>query len=95
MNPGFEFKRISAKSIIFFLLFVSLVNFIIAQPLILLGLSTNLAFFISTSISGTAGLTLVLTVIETKIKNRKKVLTRLLLSFIICTAFSYYLIYLI
>ncbi|MGE8204901.1 hypothetical protein ACQKP0_10085 [Heyndrickxia sp. NPDC080065] len=95
MNSSFEFKRISAKSIMFFLIFVSLVNFLLAQPLILLGFSKELAFFISTSISGTIGLTIVLTVIEKKIKNRKKILNRLLLSFVICTAFSYYLIYLL
>ncbi|MGE6257759.1 hypothetical protein ACQKCU_07570 [Heyndrickxia sporothermodurans] len=94
MNSSFEFKRISAKSIMFFLIFVSLVNFLLAQPLVLLGISKDLSYFLSTSISGTAGLTIVLTVIEAKVRNRKQIFNRMLLSFVICTAFSYYLIYL-
>ncbi|MED1202776.1 hypothetical protein [Heyndrickxia acidicola] len=93
MNSPFEFKQVSAKSIAFFLLFVSMVNLILAQPLIYLGLPKSLSFFISTGLAGTAGLTIVLTLIEAKVKDKKGVLKRLLLSAVICISLSYLLIY--
>ncbi|HYK72076.1 MAG TPA: hypothetical protein VEV44_02935 [Pseudoneobacillus sp.] len=87
-------KRIGFKSVFTFLLIVCLTNVIFSNPLTMLGLSTDTSLFICTSFSAALAITVCASYVEKLLKSKKQMITCFFLSLVVCSAGTYFLIFL-
>lgn len=86
--------RFRFKSALFFLTFAVVNNLLFTPLLLSMGLSRQMGMFLTNSIAGSIGVSIVVLVLEGKYKNRQQALRFCLGTLAVVTASSYYLVFL-
>ncbi|WP_232698233.1 hypothetical protein [Brevibacillus daliensis] len=94
MDTGNKLLRFRWKSAIFFFGFVVGLNLLLVPVLSWFGLSDQLSLFIVNSVGCGVGVSIVMLRLEGKYQSRKQATRYTLGALAVCTALSYYLIYL-
>jgi len=89
-----KFIRFRFKSALFFLTFAVVCNLLCTPLLLAMGLSKQLAMFLTNSIAGSIGVAIVVLVLEGRYKGRMHALRFCLGTAVIVFASCYYLVYL-
>ncbi|MBG9786326.1 MULTISPECIES: hypothetical protein [Brevibacillus] len=94
MEESNKLMKFRWKSAFFFFTFVVGLNLLLTPLLTWLGLSQRASLFLVNSLAGGAGVSMVMLYFEGKYKSRKQAITFIIGSLVVCTAASYYLVYL-
>lgn len=94
MEESKKMIRFSYKGAFLFFTFVILANLLFTPLLTAIGLSNQMSLFLANSITCSIGLAFVVLVIEKKYKDKLHALKFFLFLLFLCTAASYYLVFL-
>ncbi|MDF9414252.1 hypothetical protein E1B06_21700 [Brevibacillus laterosporus] len=94
MEESNKLIRFRWKSAFFFFTFLVGLNLLLTPFLMWLGLSQQASLFLVNSLAGGAGVSIVMLYFEGKYKNHMQAITFIIGSLVVCTAASYYLVYL-
>ncbi|WP_433744335.1 hypothetical protein [Falsibacillus pallidus] len=93
MNGSMKLPRISFKGVFIFMMIVILGNFLLVKPFQLIGLGHDWSLFWANAAAATIGMSLVLLLIDDKVKDRALIFKRLILSIIVSFGVSYFLVF--